>query len=159
MSETITQNNIPPTPILDSPSQWVRDHITAYVATDGVDGHDWNGVPCMLLTTQGRRTGSWNRSALIYGSDGTDIVLIASKGGAPTHPLWFENLAQNSQVWVQVRDDKYWATAQIADPTTDAANRSRLWKMMCTIWPDYDKYQVSADEVGRTIPVVILTRN
>ena len=113
----------------------------------------------MLLTTQGRKTGSWNRSALIYGTDGADLVLIASKGGAPSHPLWFENLVQNPQIWVQVGADKYWATAHVIDPTTDADKRSRLLKSMAAIWPGYDEYQVKADEVGRVIPVVVLTRN
>ena len=50
MSKTITQNSTPPTPIIDSPSEWVREHIESYVKTDGAEGHDWNGVPCMLLT-------------------------------------------------------------------------------------------------------------
>ena len=159
MSKTITQNSTPPTPIIDSPSEWVREHIESYVKTDGAEGHNWNGVPCMLLTTQGRKTGSWNRSALIYGTDGNDLVLIASKGGAPSHPLWFENLVQNPQIWVQVGADKYWATAHVVDPTTDADKRTRLWKSMAAIWPGYDEYQIKADEVGRVIPVVVITRN
>lgn len=159
MSKTITQNSTPPTPIIDSPSEWVREHIESYVKTDGAEGHDWNGVPCMLLTTQGRKTGSWNRSALIYGTDSTDLVLIASKGGAPSHPLWFENLVQNPQVWVQVAADKYWATAHVIDPAADADKRTSLWKSMAAIWPGYDEYQTKADEVGRVIPVVVLTRN
>ena len=159
MSKTITQNSTPPTPIIDSPSEWVREHIESYVKTDGAEGHDWNGVPCMLLTTQGRKTGAWNRSALIYGTDGNDLVLIASKGGAPSHPLWFENLVQNPQIWVQVGADKYWATAHVVDPTTDADKRTRLWKSMAAIWPGYDEYQIKADEVGRVIPVVVITRN
>ena len=98
MSNVIAQNSTPPKPILDSPTEWVRKHIDSYVSTDGAEGHDWKGVPCMLLTTQGRKTGAWNRSALIYGKEGDQVLLIASNGGAAKHPLWLENLVQNQQV-------------------------------------------------------------
>ena len=159
MSKTITQNATPPTPIIDSPTDWVRKHINTYVATDGADGHNYKGVMSMLLTTQGRKTGAWNRSALFYGSDGDDVILIASNGGAPKHPLWYENLVQNAQVWVQVGSDKYWATAIVTDPQDPLSQHSRLWALMCEVWPAYNEYHVTADAVGRIIPLVILRRN
>jgi len=146
----------PPAPIHDSPTEWVRDHIDRYVKTDGADGHDWNGVPCCLVTTKGRKSGRWVRSALIYGRDGDDIVLIASKGGAPENPLWLENMADHADVWLQVGSDKYWATARVVDPKTESALRSRLWNIMKDIWPSYDEYQAKAG--SRVIPVVVLTR-
>ena len=159
MSNVIAQNPTPPKPILDSPTEWVRKHIDTYVSTDGAEGHDWKGVPCMLLTTQGRKTGAWNRSALIYGKEGDQVILIASNGGAAKHPLWLENLVQNPQVWVQVGSDKYWATAQIVDHESKAETRSRMWKLMTAIWPSYDEYQVTADQAQRVIPLVTITRN
>ena len=145
-----------PSPIHDSPTEWVRDHIDRYVKTNGADGHDWNGVPCCLVTTKGRKSGRWVRSALIYGRDGGDVVLIASKGGAPENPLWLENMASNPEVWLQVGADSYWATARVIDPATESSTRSRLWKIMAAIWPSYDEYQTKAG--SRTIPVVVLTR-
>lgn len=147
---------VAPSPIHDSPTEWVRDHIDRYVKTDGADGHDWNGVPCCLVTTKGRKSGRWVRSALIYGRDGDDVVLIASKGGAPENPLWLENMAENADVWLQVGADKYWATARVVDPASEAALRGRLWDTMKAIWPSYDEYQTKAGT--RVIPVVVLTR-
>lgn len=150
-----------PSPINDSPTEWVRDHIRRYVTTNGVDGHDWNGVPCMLLTTKGRRSGVWQRSALIYGIDPAtdDVILIASKGGAPENPLWFENLVAEPAVWIQIGADTSWCTATTVEPVADAERRSRLWKTMCAIWPSYDEYQIKADVASRVIPVVTLRRS
>jgi len=149
-----------PAPIHDSPTEWVRDHVRRYVETDGVDGHDWNGVPCLLLTTKGRRSGTWQRSALIYGIDPetNDVILVASKGGAPENPLWYENLVAEPEVWVQIGADTFWATATTIDATHDAERRERLWKIMCAIWPSYDEYQTKADAASRVIPVVALRR-
>lgn len=146
----------PPSPIVDSPTEWVADHIARYVATGGEDGHNWNGVPCMLLTTKGRRSGRWVRSALIYGRDGDDIVLVASKGGAPDNPLWYENLVSHPDVWVQVGPDTWWGRAEVVDPATESSERSRLWGIMTPIWPSYDEYQHKAG--ARIIPVVRVRR-
>ena len=149
-----------PSPILDSPTEWVRDHIARYVASDGADGHDWNGVPCMLLTTKGRRSGNWQRSALIYGIEpGSDeVILIASKGGAPENPLWLENLLVEPEVWIQIGAETGWATARVVDQVSEPHRRDRLWAVMREIWPSYDEYQQKADGAGRVIPVVTLRR-
>lgn len=72
--------------IYDSPTGWVASHIDEYVATDGRKGHRWKGTDTLLLTTRGRKTRKLRRSALIYGKDGDDFVVVASKGGAPAHP-------------------------------------------------------------------------
>lgn len=146
-----------PSPIHDSPTEWVRDHIRRYVESKGVDGHDWNGVPCCLLTTRGRRSDRWVRSALIYGRDGDSVVLVASKGGAPENPLWFENLHAHPEVWMQVGADEYWGRARVVDPVTEADLRSRLWSAMTRIWPAYDEYQAKAPH--RIIPVVVVTKS
>ena len=69
--------------IVDSPVGWVQDHIRAYVETNGQEGHMWRGVPTLLLTTTGRKSGELRRTALIYGRDSDDYVIVASKGGAP----------------------------------------------------------------------------
>ena len=63
-----------------------EEHIDRYVATDGREGHDWQGAPTLILTTTGRRSGQPRPHALIYGRDGDDYLVAASKGGAPTHP-------------------------------------------------------------------------
>ena len=78
----------------DSPVGWVNRHIKAYVQSNGEKGHEWRpGVPTLLLTTTGRRTGTRHRTALIYGRSGSDYVVVGSKGGAKRHPAWYLNLS------------------------------------------------------------------
>lgn len=137
--------------VTDSPTGWVKAHIDQYVATGGEDGHFWNGVPCLLLTTIGRRSGQRRRTALIYGRDGDDYVLVASQGGAPTHPAWYRNLDANAEVEVQVGDEVFTATARTVDDT----DRTRLWPRMLDLWPAYAEYQLKTE---RHIPVVVLHR-
>ena len=72
--------------VVDSPTEWVAERIEKYVASNGADGHEWRGVPTLLLTTRGRKSGVLHRTALIYGPDGDDVVIVASKGGAPNPP-------------------------------------------------------------------------
>jgi deazaflavin-dependent oxidoreductase (nitroreductase family) len=129
----------------------VADHIKNYVDSDGEQGHLWKGVPTLLLTTHGRKSGIWRRSALIYGRDGERFVIVASQGGAPKHPAWYLNLSSNPEVEVQVGADKFAARAR---PAT-AAERARLWPVMTAIWPDYDVYQTRTD---REIPLAIIER-
>jgi deazaflavin-dependent oxidoreductase (nitroreductase family) len=88
--------------IFDSPTGWVAEHINDYVATGGKRGHLWKGVPTLLLTTRGRKTGALRRTALIYGRDGDSYVVVASIGGAPKHPEWYLNLVADPEVRLQV---------------------------------------------------------
>ena len=137
--------------VVDSPREWVNEHIQRYVATGGANGHEWKpGVPTLLLTTRGRRSGLLRRTALIYGRDGDAYVVVASQGGLPQHPSWYLNLEADPKVHVQVGPDEFDATARQA--TGD--ERARLWREMAKIWPAYDEYQTKTD---RHIPVVVLT--
>lgn len=138
---------------------WVTEHMDRYKATGGEDGHIWKGkdgnqnLPCLILTTTGRRSGKQYETALIYGKDGDNPVIVASVGGAPKSPLWYENLAANPTVEVQVMADKFTATAR----TASGDERARLWKMMAEIFPTYESYHESA-KAHREIPVVVLER-
>jgi deazaflavin-dependent oxidoreductase (nitroreductase family) len=89
--------------IVDSPTEWVADHIARYVQSNGEDGHMWQGVPTLLLTTVGKVSGANRRTALIYGRIGNDYVIVASKGGHPTHPLWYNNLVSHPTVQLHRR--------------------------------------------------------
>lgn len=122
-----------------------------YVATNGAEGHIWRGVPTLLLTTRGRRTGTARRTALIYGRHGESYVVVASKGGADTHPDWYLNLAADPRVRVQVAADVFDATAR----TATAEEKAQLWPQLVELFPQYEQYQAATD---RDIPVVILTR-
>lgn len=138
--------------VVDSPQEWVNAHIQRYVATGGADGHDWKpGVPTLLLTTRGRRSGQRRRTALIYGRAGDAYVVVASQGGDPKHPAWYLNLDADPEVEVQVRAEVFTARAR----TATGAERDRLWGEMARIWPAYDDYQRRTD---REIPIVVLDR-
>jgi deazaflavin-dependent oxidoreductase (nitroreductase family) len=127
------------------------EHVRRYRETDGEVGYLWNGAPALILTTTGRRTGQPRDSALIFGADGDRFVIVASMGGAPTHPQWYLNLVANPEVQVQVKGDRFTARAR----TAEGDERARLWKLMTDIWPNYDQYQERTD---RVIPVVVLER-
>lgn len=136
---------------LDSALDWVADHTRRYVESGGTDGHLWNGVPTLVLTTTGRRSGQLRRNALIYGRDGEDYLIVASRGGDDHDPLWYRNLVADPHVSVQVGADRFDATAR----TASTEEKRRWWPTMAAIWPAYDEYEAKTD---RDIPVVVLTR-
>jgi deazaflavin-dependent oxidoreductase (nitroreductase family) len=125
-------------------------HVRRYRETGGAVGHIWNGATCLVLTTR-RRSGAPRDSALIYGKDGDNLLLIASKGGAPEHPWWYRDLVANPSVEVQLLAERFKARAR----TASAAEKPRLWKIMTKGWPSYDEYQ---KRTQREIPLVILER-
>ena len=125
------------------------EHVRQYEATDGKIGHDWNGASCLILHTIGRKSGEVRKFPLIYGRDGADYVLVASKGGAPTHPGWYLNLVAHPEVSIQVRGEVIPVTAR----TGTAADKKRVWPIMTKQWPGYDDYQAGT---SRNIPVVLL---
>lgn len=131
---------------------WAAEHMKNYLATDGEDGHIWRGVPTLLLTTTGRKSGEPRMLPLIYGKHGDDVVIIASKGGHADHPSWYVNLHANPAVEVQVAADKFSATAI----TITDERRQAMWNALAEIWPPYIEYQEKTD---RQIPVVLLQRN
>jgi deazaflavin-dependent oxidoreductase (nitroreductase family) len=138
--------------IYDSPRDWVGSHIRDYVESDGQQGYLWRGMPTLLLTTRGRKSGKLRRTALIYGQDGENYLLVASAGGSPRHPNWYLNLVENPLVEIQVQDKKLKAWARTAEPE----EKQRLWQVMSKIFPTYDDYIVKAAEAGRVIPLIIL---
>jgi deazaflavin-dependent oxidoreductase (nitroreductase family) len=126
------------------------EHVRKYEETGGEVGHEWNGTTCLILHARGRKTGSLRKVPLIYGRDGDDYVLVASKGGAPDHPGWYKNLLAHPEVDIQVEDRVIPVTAR----TGTADDKARVWSTMTDQWPDYDKYQERTD---REIPVVLLS--
>jgi deazaflavin-dependent oxidoreductase (nitroreductase family) len=126
-----------------------QEHVDRYVATDGEEGHEWEGTQTLILTTTGRRSGESRTHALIYAPHGDDYVVVASKGGAPQNPAWYLNLEANPEVEIQVKGAKLHARAR----TAHGAERAELWPIMTGEWPAYDEYQTKTD---REIPVVVL---
>lgn len=138
-------------PIDPAPGTWQREHLDTYLATNGAEGHQWRGVPTLLLTTVGSQSGQARRTPLIYGESDGRYLIVASRGGTPGHPDWYRNLRAHPQVRVQVGADRFDARARTATPEEKPA----LWKVMAKIWPDYDNYQ---KKTTREIPVVVLER-
>jgi deazaflavin-dependent oxidoreductase (nitroreductase family) len=126
------------------------EHVRQYEATCGQVGHDWNDTQILILRTKGRKSGKTRKFPLIYGRDGKDYVIVASKGGAPDNPGWYENLRAHPDVEVQVWGD----VIPVRAHTATQAEKVRLWPTKTKEWPDYDKYQQGTE---RDIPVVVLT--
>jgi deazaflavin-dependent oxidoreductase (nitroreductase family) len=126
------------------------DHISAYRDSGGEVGYLWNGVPTLLLTVTGRRTGEQRTSALIFARDGDDYLVVASMGGAPMHPKWYLNLQANPTARIQVKAQELAVTAR----TATSEEKPRLWRLVTDVWPNYDVYQTRTE---RDIPVVVLS--
>jgi deazaflavin-dependent oxidoreductase (nitroreductase family) len=138
---------------------WIRNHVSRYLATDGEDGYLWDAsigggkgmIATLLLTTVGRKSGRELTLPLIFGKSGSDYVVVASKGGAPAHPAWYLNLEANPEVQLQVKADRFKARAR----TATAEERAKLWPKMVEIYAPYEDYQRKTD---RQIPIVVLKR-
>lgn len=109
------------------------------------------GEELLLLTTRGRKSGLPRTAPLIFLRDGDAFVVVASKGGWPEHPLWYENLVADPAVDVQVGDVKERRIAR----TATADERARLWPQVVELYPSYADYQ---SVTPREIPVVLLER-
>ncbi len=140
---------------LDSPQsntiiKWMsRAQTLLYKKTDGkLGGKFLQGAPVALLTTIGRKTGEPRVSPLLYLREGNRIVLIASKGGSASNPMWYLNLKANPKVSVQIKDEVLNLTAR--DATED--ERAHYWPKMAQMYTSFDDYQSWTD---RVIPVVI----
>lgn len=127
------------------------EHVERYEATDGAEGHEWEGTQTLLLTTTGRKSGERRTTPLIYAPYGDAYTIVASKGGSDTPPAWYLNLSASPQVEVQVLGDRFPARARTASPE----EKVEIWKTMVGEWPAYEDYQRQTD---REIPVVVLER-
>jgi deazaflavin-dependent oxidoreductase (nitroreductase family) len=127
------------------------EHVRVYRETDGERGYRWRGTTILLLSTRGRSSGEERTTPLIHRTDGDRWVIVASKGGTPENPSWYENLKADQQASIQVKGE----TIQVSAGTAQGEERERLWRLMAEVWPAYDEYQARTD---REIPVVVLTR-
>jgi deazaflavin-dependent oxidoreductase (nitroreductase family) len=140
-----------PAAVKVSPEKWVADQAALYEESEGTKGSTLNGSPCLLLDYQGRRSGDWLRTVLIYGRDGDDYLIVASKGGAPTHPLWYLSLQENPEVHLRVLGERFTARAETLSPE----EKARVWPHLLDVYAPYEDYQQKTD---RDIPVVRLSR-
>jgi deazaflavin-dependent oxidoreductase (nitroreductase family) len=130
-----------------------RAHVARYVASDGADGYDDNDhkAPTLLLTTTGRKSGQPYTTPLNFAEDNGTYVLIGSYGGASIHPKWYLNLLDHPEVEVQVKAERFAATAHPAS----GHEKERLWRIMADRMPFYDSYR---NVTERDIPLIVLKR-
>ncbi len=131
-----------------------RLHAWVYRTTGGRIGRRFAWIPCLMLTTTGRRSGAPRLSVLVYADDGPRRVVVASNGGSDHPPGWLFNLRAQPTVEVQVARERYEATARVVE--ADDPDYARLWKLVNGINADrYDAYQA---KTPRPIPLVALER-
>ncbi len=130
-----------------------KDHVARYLASDGADGYDDNRLkaPTLLLTTIGRRSGTSYTTPLNFAEHEGTYLLIGSYAGSDTHPKWYLNLVANPEVSVQIKGERFPATARTAGPE----EKERLWPVMADRMPFYDEYCLATD---RDIPLIVLER-
>ena len=133
------------------PSPWepIADQVADYERTDGVEGGDFMGGPCIILTSKGAKSGKLRRTPLIRVTDGTSYVVIGSMGGAPDHPQWVYNLRAESDARLQDRAN----VQDYAAREVDGDEKAKWWALATSVWPDYDVYQQSTE---RVIPLFVL---
>jgi deazaflavin-dependent oxidoreductase (nitroreductase family) len=128
-----------------------RIHRAVYRLSGGRIGARLAGIPMLLLTTRGRKSGLARTLPLAYVPDGDDFVVVASNGGQEVDPAWWRNLQQDPQAQVQVGREIFQARARLASPS----ERARLWPLLTEANPAWGSYEKST---RRPIPVVVLAR-
>jgi deazaflavin-dependent oxidoreductase (nitroreductase family) len=126
-----------------------RVHSALYRISNGAIGGRIANSPVLLLTTTGRRSGKQRTTPLLYLIDGSNVVLVASNGGAVRHPTWWLNLQTTPEAWIQIKGIRQRVKAEQAS----GAEKQRLWPRLTAMYPGYKRYQEITD---RDIPLVIL---
>ena len=124
-------------------------HRLLYRLSGGAVGGLISGMPNLLLTTRGRRSGRLFTTPLFYLPDGDDLIVVASYGGHPRHPQWWQNLQSEPRGTVQV-GPHHWPVQAFE---ADEALKARLWPVFCRYYPAYQEYQF---RTNRLIPLVVL---
>jgi len=134
-----------------SPVDFVREQVETYEATDGREGNTMRGKPVIILTTVGAKSGKLRKTPLMRVEHDGAYAVIASQGGAPTHPQWYPNLLAHPVVELQDGAAKHEYDARVVE----GEEREAWWERAVEAWPDYADYQTKTD---RVIPVVVLER-
>ena len=136
---------------IPSPRDWVREQVELYEGSGGTEGLTLRetGLPVMIVTHIGRKTGAIRKTPLMTVKDGDAYVLVASQGGAPNNPVWVYNLRANPDV--EIRDQSQ-VFKMRAREVVDDAERHRLWEMCVAAFPPYAEYQAKTD---RKIPLFV----
>ncbi len=134
-----------------SPAQWVRDQVELFESSGGTEGTTLRGMPVILLTTKGAKSGNIRKSPLMRVEHDGTYAVVASKGGAPENPVWYYNVVANPQVELQDGPSKWDMVAR--EVTGD--EKKVWWDRAVAAYPDYAEYQKKTD---RQIPVFVVER-
>ena len=136
---------------IPSPVKWVRDQVELYEGSGGTEGVGLRdtGLPCIIVTHTGNRTGAIRKTPLMRVKDGDSYVLVASKGGAPANPEWVSNLRADPDV--EVRDATEVQAMRVRE-VEDADERARVWALAVEAFPPSEEYR---NKTSRTIPLFI----
>lgn len=132
-------------------NDWAAQQVETYESSGGTEGTTLNGLPVVILTALGAKSGKIRKVPLMRVEHAGQYALIASKGGAPNHPSWYHNLVANPDVELQDGPERHEYTArEVAGP-----ERETWWDRAVAAYPPYEEY---AQETERAIPVFVLTR-
>ncbi len=135
----------------DEMNDWNQQIIAEFRANGGVVGGPFEGAPMVLVTHRGARSGTERTTPLVYLADGDDVVIFASKAGAPTNPDWFHNLVANPDATIEVGTETLAVRARVAE----GDERDQLFERQKAASPQFAEYEKATD---RVIPVVVLER-
>lgn len=136
---------------IPSPSAWVAEQVERYEGSGGTEALTLRdtGLPVIIVTNRGWKTGAIRKTPLMRVVDGQNYILVASKGGAPEHPLWYYNLQADPNVEIRDKTEVY--TMRVRE-VSDPAERQRLWTLAVEAYPPYQDYQ---DKTDRLIPLFV----
>ena len=136
---------------IPSPAAWVRDQVELYEGSGGNEGTTLRetGLPVIIVTNRGNRTGAIRKTPLMRVKDGNNYVLVGSKGGAPKNPVWVYNLRTDADV--EIQDEAAVHNMQVREVEV-GEERARLWDLSVAAFPPYEEYQ---NRTARLIPVFV----
>jgi F420H(2)-dependent quinone reductase len=136
---------------IPSPRDWVREQVALYESSAGAQGTTLRdtGLPVIIVTHSGNKTGAIRKTPLMRVKDGDRYVLVASLGGAPKNPVWVHNLRANPHV--ELRDEAVVRPMRVRE-VTDRSERARLWAVAVAAFPPYAEYQT---RTTRQIPLFV----
>jgi F420H(2)-dependent quinone reductase len=134
-----------------SPEKWVRDQVETYESSGGSEGTTLRGLPVVILTTKGAKSGKLRKTPLMRVEAAGAYAAVASLGGAPKHPVWYFNVLADPHVELQDGPQKWDMTAR--EVTGD--EKQVWWERAVAAYPDYADYQKKTD---REIPVFVLEK-
>lgn len=132
-----------------SPAKWVRDQVEAYEGSGGADGTTMRGMPVILLTTIGAKTGAIRKVPLMRVEHDGRYAAVASLGGAPKHPVWYFNLKAHPELMLRDGEQTFNMTAR----EVTGSEYDEWWERAVAAYPDYADYKL---KTSRVIPLFVL---